>query len=132
MSVQDQWETAKLSKSPTISKTPKQTRHFLGFRQWPQLDDYRTLFSQSGIPVQPVAQAGEITRFEEQYEPRVFLKQEIQTRTENWHDFFQFLTWFMFPKTKAVINAIHIPAAQLRIEEETDLGRRSPIENMLS
>jgi len=38
----------------------------------------------------------------------------------------------MFPKTKAVINAIHIPAAQLRIENNVDLGRRSPIENMLS
>jgi len=38
----------------------------------------------------------------------------------------------MFPETKAVINAIHIPAALSRIEKETDLGRRSPIENMLS
>ena len=30
------------------------------------------------------------------------------------------------------INSIHIPAAKKRIENNEDLGRRSPIENMLS
>ena len=42
------------------------------------------------------------------------------------------LTWFLFPKTKASINAIHIPGAQQRMEEGREPGRRTPLENMLS
>ena len=57
---------------------------------------------------------------------------EMFERVMHWHDFFQYLTWFMFPKTKAVINSIHIPAAKKRIAEGVELGRRTPIENMLS
>ena len=38
----------------------------------------------------------------------------------------------MFPRTKAVINSIHVPAAKRRLAEGVDLGRRTPIENMLS
>lgn len=57
---------------------------------------------------------------------------EIQTRVSNWHDFFQLLTWLIFPKTKAAINAIHHHAAKERFAGATAGGRRSPIENMLS
>ncbi|MDH5369551.1 MAG: DUF3025 domain-containing protein [Gammaproteobacteria bacterium] len=107
---------------------------------WPELKDYQQLLdelpqpilTQCGEVLKIVAQDGKPGHFSEHYAPRIYLTGEIQTRTENWHDFFQFLTWFMFPKTKAVINAIHIPAAQSRIAKESDLGRRSPIENMLS
>lgn len=107
---------------------------------WPELKDYQQLLdelpqpilTQSGEVLKIVEQDGKPGHFSEHYAPRIYLTGEIQTRTENWHDFFQFLTWFMFPKTKAVINAIHIPAAQSRIAKESDLGRRSPIENMLS
>ena len=38
----------------------------------------------------------------------------MQTRDGNWHDFFQFLSWLLFPRTKAVINALHVPQAQAR------------------
>jgi hypothetical protein len=90
------------------------------------------ILTHSGQALKIVKQDGKPGHFSEHYAPRIYLSGEIQTRTENWHDFFQFLTWFMFPKTKAVINAIHIPAARVRIENQTDLGRRSPVENMLS
>lgn len=86
----------------------------------------------AGKTLEIVPQDGKPGHFHEHYAPRIYLTGEIQTRTENWHDFFQFLTWFMFPKTKAVINSIHVPSAQARIENNVDLGRRSPIENMLS
>ena len=38
----------------------------------------------------------------------------------------------MFPKTKAVINSMHLPYAQQRIEITGELGSRSAVENMLS
>lgn len=122
--------------------------------RWPSLDDYQCLLEQQSPPVMTrngsalniVSQAGKPRSFKEHYAPRIYQYGEIQTRTENWHDFFQLLTWIMFPRTKALINEIHIPLAQGRIESaiETEtrinsgigagaeLGRRTPLENMLS
>lgn len=135
------WDPDFGSFSPIFAPLSYWAEQFSNFKhQWPGLDDYQAVLSalpkpiltQSGKALAIVQQDGKPGHFTDHYAPRIYLTGEIQTRTENWHDFFQFLTWFMFPKTKAVINAIHISAAHVRIEEETDLGRRSPIENMLS
>lgn len=112
---------------------------FRQFSEWPGLETYQQLLdsvasplrTQHGAALNIVSQEGNPDHFEQHYAPRIYLHGEIQTRTENWHDFFQLLTWFIFPKTKAVINAIHIPRAKQRIESG-ELGRRTPIENMLS
>ena len=113
---------------------------FRKFNEWPGLESYQQLLdgvdeplrTQHGAALKIVTQEGRPDHFEQHYAPRIYLHGEIQTRTENWHDFFQLLTWFIFPKTKAVINAIHIPKAKQRIEGVGDVGRRSPVENMLS
>jgi len=122
----------------------KLASYFRGFQQWPGLEDYRALLEEhppirtlNGRALSIVEQAGKPAHFTEHYAPRIYYSGEIQTRTDNWHDFFQFLTWFIFPRTKAVINSIHIPLARERIEQnETNqgesIGRRSPIENTLS
>ncbi len=108
--------------------------------QWPGLADFQRLLEQwpepimtlGKRPLRVVPQDGRPVSFEQHYAPRIYFTGELQTRTENWHDFFQYLTWFMFPKTKAVINAIHIPAARQRLAAGGDPGRRSAIENTLS
>ncbi len=110
------------------------------YREWPGLDAYQALLDAQeepirtlhGAPLKIVPQDGKPDHFEQHYAPRIYLNGEIQTRTRNWHDLFQLLTWFIFPRTKAVINAIHIPRARQRIESGTDIGRRTPVENMLS
>lgn len=107
---------------------------------WPSLDDYQQLLARlpqpvmtrSGHPLRVVPQAGKPGSFAQHYAPRIYMHGEIQTRTGNWHDFFQLLTWIMFPRTKAMINETHIPLARGRIEAGGDLGRRTPLENMLS
>ena len=135
------WDANFVSFSPIFSPLKFWAEKFSKFTQdWPELEDYQAILAelpkpiltQSGKTLKIVQQDGKPGHFQDHYAPRIYLSGEIQTRTENWHDFFQYLTWFMFPKTKAVINATHVPAAQLRIEQSTDLGRRSPIENMLS
>ncbi len=134
------WDATFASKSPIFAPLATWAAHFAGFADWPQLQDYQAVLAalpqpvmtQSGKPLKIVPQDGKPGHFAEHYAPRIYLSGEIQTRTRNWHDFFQFLTWLMFPKTKAVINAIHIPAARIRIEQQQDLGKRSPVENMLS
>lgn len=139
--VLQKWTPDFVSRSPIFLPLSPWAEKFSQFEDaWPALNDYQALLDALATPIvtltgkalKIVQQDGKPGHFSEHYAPRIYLTGEIQTRTENWHDFFQFLTWFMFPKTKAVINSIHIPAAQSRIESDSDLGRRSRIENMLS
>ncbi len=126
--------------SPMYAPLRHLAENFCGFEQWPGLHDYQqflnawpsTIKTLAGKPLKIVAQDGKPGCFDEHYAPRIFKTGELQTRTENWHDFFQYLTWFMFPQTKAEINAIHLPFAQQRIEVTQQHGSRSPVENMLS
>jgi hypothetical protein len=48
--------------------------------------------------------------FEAQYEPRCYLKGEVPTRADNWHDLLNALVWLTFPNTKAAINGRHYAA----------------------
>jgi len=48
--------------------------------------------------------------FEAQYEPRCYLKGEVPTRADNWHDLLNVLVWLTFPKAKAAINGRHYAA----------------------
>ncbi len=42
------------------------------------------------------------------YECRVWERGEVETRPDNWHDFFNALVWFAFPRAKAALNARHL------------------------
>ena len=114
--------------------------HFAPYREWPGLDAYQQLLDAqprpirllSGQALKIVPQEGKARHFDDHYAPRIYMSGEVQTRTRNWHDFFQFLSWFIFPRTKALINAIHVPEARARLGQGSDPGRRSPVENMLS
>lgn len=136
-----EWDVDFVSLSPIFEPLHYLAKNYSHFKnEWPQIEDHQLILDSlpkpiktlSGKPIKVVPQDGKPGHFNEHYAPRVYLTGEVQTRTENWHDFFQFLTWFMFPKTKAIINATHVPAAQARIDNNEELGRRSPIENMLS
>lgn len=48
--------------------------------------------------------------FEAQYEPRCYLKGEVPSRADNWHDLLNALVWLTFPKAKAAINGRHYAA----------------------
>lgn len=61
----------------------------------------------AGAPLRFVPQACGDPAFEAQYEPRCYLKGELQTREHNWHDLLNALVWLTFPKAKAAINARH-------------------------
>lgn len=134
------WHPDFAQHSPLYAPLQPWAQQFAGFDEWPELADYQQLLDTlpqpiltlAGQPLRIVPQDGKPHSFEEHYAPRIYLSGEIQTRRHNWHDFFQFLTWFIFPRTKALINSIHIPKARARIETGTDLGKRSPLENMLS
>lgn len=46
------------------------------------------------------------------YECRVWDKGEVETRPDNWHDFFNALVWLAFPQTKRAVTAAHVAAMQ--------------------
>ena len=75
-----------------------------------------------GLPVRFVPQSLRQTDFEDKYEPRIFLRGEVQMRAENWHDMFNALVWLAFPRAKAALNARHFEA--LRIQQLTGQTNR--------
>jgi len=58
-------------------------------------------------PLELISQDAALPFKELGYEQRIFHHGLIATRENNWHDFFNALVWFRFPKTKTIINATH-------------------------
>lgn len=44
------------------------------------------------------------------YECRIWESGEVETRPDNWHDWFNALVWLSFPKTKIAVSARHVGA----------------------
>jgi hypothetical protein len=78
---------------------------------------------QSGSPLHFVAQEAGKLSFEKQYEPRCYLRGEVQMRANNWHDLLNALVWLTFPRSKAAINARHYHALTSGTDLPTNAGR---------
>ncbi len=103
----NQWSTSIFYTSPIIKQLKPTIDLFENFTKWPTIKDYSVIFEQLNSPIKPVSQAKQFLSYEDQYEPRVYLKNELQTRTSNWHDFFNANIWLKFPKTKKILNQLH-------------------------
>ena len=139
--IPDTWDPNFYTRSPIFFPITAAASVFAPINnRWPTLDEYQALLQQSsppptslnGKPIFFVPQAHTVGQWIEDYEPRIYLKGEVQTRTENWHDFFQVLMWSTFPKTKATLNAKHYAAIQSRLSTNPLSKQRSPIENALT
>lgn len=109
------WDKASLLQSPLFSPLhPLIAR--LDEQRFPSLQDCNELLAsmpvtvRNGSPLRFVAQEYGKLPFEAQYEPRCYLKGEVQTRADNWHDLFNALVWLAFPGAKAAINVRHYDA----------------------
>ena len=128
MNTKDQWDTAVFLNSPIIKQLKSLTDNFSQFQDWPTIAEYSKLFKKKQLDIKPVPQSTVINNFEDQYEPRVYLKRELQTRTYNWHDFFNALIWLKFPNTKKTLNKIHYKQAANRQKG----SNRSTLENRIT
>lgn len=134
------WEPEKLRQSAMFRPLLPFVEHYLEFSDWPSVKQLNTaLFEQrapvhsiEGVRIKLVDQDPRPEKLEDQYAPRIALRGEIQTREHNWHDFFQAVTWAMFPETKVAINALHYPAAKARFNDPGFKGKRTQQENALS
>lgn len=109
------WDKQFLGRSPMFEPLRPAGAALARLDVWPGLCDYQQLVDSacgpilcgSGLPLRVVPQGERADRFCEQYEPRVYLAGELQTRAQNWHDLFNVLAWVTFPRAKAAINARH-------------------------
>ena len=85
----------------------------------------RKIVTRSGKSVCFVPQKKSVCEFEAQYEARIYLTGEVQTRLNNWHDLFNALVWITFPNTKAELNQLHYQA--LSQEWRTGNKQRGPL-----
>lgn len=83
-----------------------------------------------GWPLRFVEQQLRQTRFEDKYEPRIFLRGEVQFRPCNWHDLFNALTWLTFPEAKAALNQRHYH--ELERQRASDTKNRGPVQDALT
>ena len=124
----EKWNTDIFQSSEMIRQLSQTTSYFKDFTHWPEINHYKELFKEYDLKITPVPQAIKIESFEELYEPRVFLKKELQTRTKNWHDFFNAMIWLNFPETKTVLNELHFNASTIRPRG----SNRSTLENRIT
>lgn len=109
------WEPLFLQRSPLFEPLLSIGNALAENADWPELCDLqrvvdvnrKQLVNQDGKPIRFVPQGDKAQQFEDEYEPRIYLTGEVQTRTGNWHDLFNALVWLAFPRTKAMINARH-------------------------
>lgn len=95
-----------------ISSSLKKLSH------WPDLADFtdlidsssRNIVTRSGKSISFVYQKKTRSTLVDQYEARIYLTGEVQTRMHNWHDLFNALVWITFPNTKAELNQLHYQA----------------------
>ena len=64
------------------------------------------------------------------YECRIWERGEVETRPDNWHDFFNALAWCAWPRTKAACNRLHL--AELHARTAAGLPGRGPRRDALT
>lgn len=128
------WNPDFLEISPIFNSIHDVCLPFIARNKWPLLENFsaefgkRKIFSQYKARIKSVVQAPASKIFEEHYESRIYLQGELQTRTENWHDYFNAMIWLQFPKIKAALNYLHFKSSQ---ERHTRINR-SPLENTIT
>lgn len=114
--------------SPAFEPLAAAGRFFADLPHWPRLPDYARFFKHYQLPLIPVPQDEKARSFEQLYESRIYLQQEIQIKLNGWHDFFNALCWAVFPRSKGVLNQLHFQASR----ERSRGTNRSPRENTLA
>jgi hypothetical protein len=107
----------------TASPDPTEFQRLLDGRQPP-------VSVASGQPLRLVRQGRKPAAFAEKYEPRTYLRGELQVREDNWHDYFNVLVWLAFPAAKAALNARHYAA--LREQDTARAPNRGPVQDALT
>ncbi len=108
----NQWDADFLNKSPLFSDL-KTLLNDTQWSDWPGCQGLLALLNEpvilsSGLTLDMKPQDSTLPFPEMGYEERVFKKGIVSTREQNWHDLFNAFIWLLFPKTKILLNDLHI------------------------
>ena len=82
--------------------------HLSAMTSWPNAAGLNQLARACDARVPEFVCQSELSFESDYYEQIIFRQQRIPTRPDNWHDLFNGLIWLMFPKTKGLLNALHM------------------------
>lgn len=122
------WAPGFLNTSPMFEPLRPAANGLEQLEHWPDIAElellraHQSIVTKSGKPIRFVTHETSPQEFVRQYEPRIYLTGEVQTRTKNWHDLFNALVWLTFPRAKATLNQLHY--RELLREHECGLGQR--------
>ena len=127
------WDSNFVNRSAIFESFSFLGKYLADFSCWPSVHDLNNLcalrnqiiVTRSGKPVNFVSQQFGKQNREQKYESRIYLSGHIQTRAQNWHDFFNALVWQVFPQSKSILNQIHY-RAQLT-ESKSNINNRCAI-----
>ena len=103
--------------------------YFNDYSAWPNIEDYnRYGKSISNINQQHLKFVEQNVQCLEHYEEKIYKKGLVNTRRNNWHDFFNYTVWQTFPKAKAFINALQYQDYQA----QEFSSKRTPRQNYLA
>jgi hypothetical protein len=129
-----EWDRAALASSPPLG-TVRDLLAALPAARFPTVDDLnavavgRVPVSGSGAPVRFVdAQEASGRGADAGYEAVVYREGRVPTRGGSWHDLFNALAWLAFPRTKAVLNRLHVEELERRRGE----AQRGPVRDRLT
>lgn len=117
-SLSNEWTSGFLQTSLMFEPLREAGKSFSNFNHWPDIENLNQLnadsigkiVTKSHKSIRFVPQAKATSEFVQQYEPRIYLTGEIQTRAHNWHDLFNALVWATYPRSKAALNQLHYHA----------------------
>ncbi len=108
----NQWDPEFLNKSLIFSDLKLLLKN-TNWTDWPGCQGLLGLLNDpvilsSGLQLDMKTQDDTLPFPEMGYEERVYKKGIISTREENWHDLFNAFIWLLFPKTKVLLNDLHM------------------------
>jgi hypothetical protein len=92
------------------------------FTSWPTIEQYNQLARTLNLDFQFILQQSDT-----QYEAEIYLHNRVPMRPSNWHDFFNNLTWLIFPNMKRALIEVAQHAAHSDKPKQ-----RTPKQNVLA
>ena len=131
------WDPDFAARSPMFEPLRAAARE-LRTPYWPGCGDLNRIIDSRATPIVTagghalrfVEQPSRQATFEDKYEPRIFLRGEVQIRACNWHDLLNALVWLSFPRAKAALNRRHYHA--LEQQRASGAQNRGPAQDALT
>lgn len=99
-----QWQSAVMANNPIFADLCQRfgVNHLA---HWPEVSWLNGLAAQSAVRFVDNDALMADGRYYEEY---IYATRQVPTRKDNWHDFFGALIWCLFPKTKSLLNQLHM------------------------